>query len=231
MGVGAFGPAASRAGEKDAPAASLPGGAALLGDAGRAALREAVEARLSALSGAWRMRLLARDLIAALTPAIESLLTEASRHSVALRRVETVRITRGVREYGSCTISRGDDSSCRLAFSGHLFFAGNAATLIDIVAHELLHACLPAREGHGARFHEAMRIVNRALGLNISVYSEGSAIRQSEALYRYKVVCAACGNTFYYLRAGALVRQPSRYRCAKCGKSAFKVYRLAAAED
>ena len=136
-----------------------------------------------------------------------------------------------MREYGSCNIPRDNDAECRLAFSGHLFFAGNAVALIDVVAHELLHACLPVREGHGENFHRGMALLNDAFGLHIEVYSEKSAIRQSEALYRYKVVCAACGNYFYYLRAGAVVRHPSRYRCAKCGKNAFKVYRIEAAEN
>lgn len=207
--------------------AGFPREAALFTEAGQAALRAAAEARLADAAGAWAMRLLARDLIDVLGPAIESVLRGAGL-CARLRRVATVRITRGVREYGSCSIPRDHGGTCRLAFSGHLFFAGNAATLIDIVAHELLHACLPPREGHGEMFHRGMAILNEALKLHIRVFSEKSAIRQSESLYRYKVVCAACGNAFYYLRAGAVVKHPLRYRCAKCGKGAFKVYRLEA---
>ncbi|MBR1759691.1 MAG: hypothetical protein IJ741_00750, partial [Schwartzia sp.] len=180
--------------------------------------------------GVWKMRLLARDLIGILGPVIEGALRGAGLPA-RLRRVRTVRITRGVREHGSCNIPRANDGECRLAFSVHLFFAGNAATLLDVIAHELLHACLPPREGHGRDFHRGMALLNDTLGLHIAVYSEKSAIRQSEALYRYKVVCAACGNAFYYLRAGAVVKHPSRYRCAKCGQSAFQVYRLVAEQE
>ena len=208
----------------DCAVPNLPGGDALLSAAGQATLREAVEERLTNISGVWKMRLLARDLIAVLAPAMERVLQDAGL-PVFSRRVRTVRITRGVREYGSCNIPRANDAECRLAFSGHPFFAGNAAVLIDIVAHELLHACLAAREGHGAIFRRGMTRLNEALGLHIEVHSEKTAIRQSEALYRYKVVCSACGNTFYYLRAGAVVKHPSRYRCAKCGKAALEVFR------
>ncbi len=207
----------------DGITAMLPEGDSLFSGRGQALLRKAVEQRLADVSGVWRMRLLARDLIALLAPAMERVLRDAGL-PVFSRRVRAVRITRGVREHGSCSIPRGNDAECRLAFSGHLFFPGNAPVLIDIVAHELLHAHLAAGEGHGEAFHRGMRLVNDALGLHIVVHSEKTAIRQSEGLYRYKVVCAACGNTFYYLRAGAVVKRPSRYRCARCGQGALKVY-------
>ncbi len=208
----------------DCAVPNLPGGDALFSAAGQALLREAVEERLTDIAGVWKMRLLARDLIAALAPAMERVLQDAG-FRIFSRRVRAVRITRGVREHGSCSLPRGSNAECRLAFSGRLFFAGNAAVLIDIVAHELLHAYLAAREGHGARFHQGMARINEALGLHIEVHSAKTAIRQSEALYRYKVVCSACGNTFYYLRAGAVVKHPARYRCAKCGKGALEVFR------
>lgn len=213
--------------QNDVAPAGQPCGLAFPVEAGAAALRAEVEARLADADVAWKMRLLARDLIDALGPAIEKTILVAGLPA-RLRRVRTIRITRGVREYGSCNIPRANDGECKLAFSGRLFFPGNADALIDVVAHELLHACLPPREGHGALFHQGMTLLNDAMGLHIAVYSEKTAIQQSESLYRYKVICAACGNAFYYLRAGAVVRHPSRYRCAKCGKSAFKVHRLAA---
>lgn len=207
---------------------AFPEGEALLSESGRRAFFSVTEERLAGDPLLWEKRLLARDLVSALGSVIEKILRKAGL-SARLRQIVSVRITRGVREYGSCNIPRANETECRLAFSGHLFFAGNAAALIDVVAHELLHACLPSREGHGEKFHRGMALLNEALGLHIEVYSEKTAIRQSEALYRYKVVCAACGNQFYYLRAGAVVKHPSRYRCAKCGKNAFKVCRISTA--
>ena len=208
----------------------FPAGEVLLSASGRCAFFSAAEERLTDGLPVWEKRLLARDLIGALGPVIEKVLCGAGL-TACLRKILSVRITRGVREYGSCNIPRADDGICRLAFSGHLFFPGNAAVLLDVVAHELLHACLPRGEGHGGMFHRGMAALNERLGLHIQVYSEKTAIRQSEALYRYKVVCAACGHAFYYLRAGAVVKHPSRYRCAKCGEGAFEVYRLETIEN
>ena len=208
---------------------AFPEGSALLLESGRRDLLSAAEERLTGDLSVWEKRLLARDLIAVFGPVIEKLLRKAGL-SARHRKITAVRITRGVREYGSCNIPRANDTECWLAFSGHLFFRGNAAALLDVIAHELLHACLPSREGLGEKFHRGMTLLNETLGLHIEVYSEQTVIRQSESLYRYKVVCAACGNEFYYLRAGAVVKHPSRYRCAKCGKNAFKVYRLDAAQ-
>lgn len=209
---------------------SFPPGDALLTAAGREGFLSATEARLAGERLLWEKRLLARDLIGVLGPVMEKVLREAGLPA-RLRRIVSVRITRGVREYGSCNIPRANDSECRLAFSGHLFFGGNAEALIDVVAHELLHACLPIREGHGEDFHRGMALLNEKWGSHIQVYSEKGAIRQSESLYRYKVICTACGNEFYYLRAGAVVRHPSRYRCARCGKNAFKVYKIVPSEN
>lgn len=209
---------------------AFPEGDALRSEPGRREFLSATEARLAGEPLPWEKRLLARDLIGAIGPVMEKILRGAGLPA-RLRKIVSVRITRGVREYGSCNIPRAKDAECRLAFSGHLFFEGNAAALIDVVAHELLHACLPPQEGHGENFHRGMALLNEKLGLHIQVYSEKNAIRQSESLYRYKVVCAACGNEFYYLKAGAVVKRPSRYRCAKCGKSAFRVYRIAGADS
>ncbi len=211
--------------QSDVSPAGMPRGGVIFTGAGQSALRAAAEVRLADASGIWKKRLLARDLIEVLGPAVEQALRDGGL-APRLRRAASVRITRGVREYGSCNISRGNEAECRLAFSGHLFFPGNAGPLIDVIAHELLHACLPVREGHGPIFHRGMALLNEALGLHIRVYSEKTAIRQSEALYRYKVVCGACGNVFYYLRAGAVVKHPARYRCAKCGESAFRVFQI-----
>ena len=208
----------------DCGTTNLPGGRALFSASGAASLLEATEARLANISGIWKPRLLARDLIGALVPAMETILHDAG-IPVLRRRIRAVRITRGVHEHGSCAIPRGNDAECRLAFSGRLFFPGNAAALLSVVAHELLHALLPARENHGALFRRCMTLVNDALQLHIGIHSAKSAVRQSESLYRYKVVCSACGNTFYYLRAGTVVKRPARYRCAKCGHSALNVYR------
>ena len=127
---------------------AFPEGAALLLESGRRDLLSAAEERLTGDLPVWEKRLLARDLIAVFGPVIERLLRKAGL-STCFRKITAVRITRGVREYGSCNIPRANDAECRIAFSGHLFFRGNADALLDVITHELLHACLPSREGHG----------------------------------------------------------------------------------
>ena len=77
----------------------MPRGGALFAPGGRDALLAAAEARLSEAAGVWRMRLLARDLIDALGPAVERALHDAG-ISARLRRIVSVRIT-GCSPYSS----------------------------------------------------------------------------------------------------------------------------------
>ncbi len=165
-------------------------------------------------------------VLGAFTAPMESLLSQTLCRPIALRRLEACRFSRGVRRFGTCTIRRPDDGTWRLAVSRNLFFPGNERSLVDVVCHEMLHACLPPREGHGPLFHQAMDAMNRAYGLNIAVHSAESVVDQAAVHYRYKVTCGACGHTFFYLRAGALVRHPRRYRCGRCGKGRFIVEEL-----
>lgn len=145
---------------------------------------------------------------------------------ISMRRPERIHISSGVRVYGTCRMERGKNDVCSMTFSRHLFFDGNVERLRNVVCHEMLHACLPYREGHGQKFHFFMEKLNEAFHINIAVHSPENAIRQSESLYKYKVVCKSCGNTSYYLRAGALVKHPERFRCVKCRESRFEVEQL-----
>ena len=169
---------------------------------------------------------LAADIIAAYRPHIEAVLAHYAGRALPLREVERIRLSRGLRELGACRIRRADDGRCVLAFSRHLFFPGNEENLVSVVCHEMLHACLPYGEGHGTHFRFFMRKLNEALGLSLAVHSAETTIRPNAARYRYRVTCGVCGNAFCYLRAGAIVRHPGRYRCARCGASAFTVETL-----
>lgn len=171
-------------------------------------------------------RQLAAAIIALYRVPIEGVLHRYWGRELPMRRVAHIRIFRGVREHGACFIRRGDDTSCVLSFSRHLFFSGNEENLVNVVCHEMLHACLPYGEGHGTHFRFFMLKVNEALGLNIAVHSGEAVVAPAARPYRYRVTCGNCGDTFFYLRAGALVRHPKRYRCARCGASAFAVETL-----
>ncbi|MGP1470672.1 MAG: SprT-like domain-containing protein [Schwartzia sp. (in: firmicutes)] len=168
----------------------------------------------------------AADIIAAYRPYFEAVLAHYAGRALPLREVERIRLSRGLRELGTCRIRRADDAHCVLSFSRHLFFPGNEENLVSVVCHEMLHACLPYGEGHGTHFRFFMRKLNEALGLSIAVHSAETTIRPNAARYRYRVTCGACGNAFCYLRAGAIVRHPGRYRCARCGASSFTVETL-----
>lgn len=171
-------------------------------------------------------RALAVAIIAAYRPAMEAILAHYAGRPLPLRQVERIRLSRALREFGTCLIRRADDACCMLAFSRHLFFPGNEENLVNVVCHEMLHACLPYGEGHGTHFRFFMRKLNEALGLSLAVHSAETTIRPNAARYRYRVTCGVCGNAFCYLRAGAIVRHPGRYRCARCGASAFTVETL-----
>lgn len=171
-------------------------------------------------------RALAAAVIAAYRPPLEAVLQHYAGRPLPLRQVADIRLSRGLREFGACRIRRADDSRCVLAFSRHLFFPGNEENLVNVVCHEMLHACLPYGEGHGTHFRFFLRKLNEALGLSLAVHSAQTTIRPIASHYRYRVTCGACGNEFYYLRAGAIVRCPGRYRCARCGQAAFTVETL-----
>lgn len=171
-------------------------------------------------------RTLAADVIAAYRPYVEMVLRHYAGRPLPLRQVERIRLSRGLREFGACLIRRADDARCVLTFSRHLFFPGNEENLVNVVCHEMLHACLPYGEGHGTHFRFFLRKLNEALGLSLAVHSAQTTIQSAAVQYRYRVTCGGCGNVFYYLRAGAIVQHPGRYRCARCGALAFTVEAL-----
>ncbi len=69
-------------------------------------------------------RQLAAAIIALYRVPIEGVLHRYWGRELPMRRVAHIRISRGVREHGACFIRRGDDTSCVLSFSRHLFFSG-----------------------------------------------------------------------------------------------------------
>ena len=159
---------------------------------------------------------------------MEKIINQYTRPGIhlALRNIEKLRLSNGIREMGSCTISRANDKICRITISRRLFFKGNENEIINVVCHEMLHAFLPAREGHGQAFKFLMDRLNKKLSLNIRVHSSRDSIQQSESLYNYKVTCTKCGAESYYIRAGSVVKYPRRYICSYCGSKSLKVERI-----
>ena len=184
------------------------------------------ERMLAEADGDYRRRRLVLLIIEFYKAPMEALLSEHTPKPVSMRHPARVHISSGVRQYGSCRMERGKKDICFLTFSRHLFFEGNLDRLRNVVCHEMLHACLPYSEGHGRKFRFFMEKVNEAFGTEIAVHSPEDAIQQTERLYKYKVVCGSCGNVTYYLRAGALIKNPGLFRCVKCRESNFIVEKL-----
>ena len=148
---------------------------------------------------------------------MENIINQNTTRHLKMREIEKITLSDGVRTMGTCHIPFDNDKICRLTFSRRLNFYGNDDNLRDVICHEMLHAFLPMREGHGKAFKFLMGKLNEALKIHISVHSNVSAIKSSEVQYKYKVTCTSCGNATYYLRAGNVVRHPKKYICAKCG--------------
>ena len=184
------------------------------------------ERLLAQAKGDYARRNLVLKLIEYYREPMEAVINSCLKKPIRMREPEHVRISSGVREYGACRLERRKQDVCSLTFSRHLFFEGNLSRLVRVVCHEMLHACLPFSEGHGKYFRFFMKKLNDAFGTQIEIHSPENAIQQAEHLYKYKVVCNGCGNVFYYLRAGSLVKHPERYRCTKCGESRFEIEQL-----
>lgn len=95
------------------------------------------------------------------------------------------------------------------------------------LAHELVHAIVGVRAGHGYEFKRLASEVNRKLGYNIGTYAnaeEAQAIREVRAskINTVTIKCNSCGSTSVVNSNRKAVRNLHLYKCRLCGGSLSK---------
>lgn len=108
--------------------------------------------------------------------------------------------------------------------SRHIMRKENGPAIVDILLHELIHAVLPFKEGHGELFKEAIQYVNGILGSHIKIKTnpvKADGFRVVDPIqYAYKLVCQNCGKEVRRRRRGVMYKRykanPDSYRCGYC---------------
>ncbi|MEE0956504.1 MAG: hypothetical protein UH734_00300 [Ruminococcus sp.] len=91
--------------------------------------------------------------------------------------------------------------------------------LKSTIMHELLHTCRGCMK-HTGRWAELSKTVNEAYGYNIKRATNPTERGIPEELQipaKHLVQCDECGALIPRQRMSALIKQPEKYRCAKCG--------------
>jgi predicted SprT family Zn-dependent metalloprotease len=96
--------------------------------------------------------------------------------------------------------------------------------LPETMMHELIHATVGVRAGHGWKFQSVGQVVNRKFGYHVSTYATSAdagvaEIRQVRAQrLGHTVTCTSCGKTQTVTARHGIFQHPERYRC-HCGGS------------
>lgn len=97
-----------------------------------------------------------------------------------------------------------------------LFVPGNAYGIVNVLAHEVLHAILPFGEKHGMKFKAALSILNRRLGLQMRVVGIVSKVKYGPL--KYEVYCPHCNKVLRrYFRKGKCVKNIKDFKHLACG--------------
>ena len=138
---------------------------------------------------------------------------------------------RGVRRLGSFRYpAKGRAGALRITINASLL--DEEEGFWDTVRHEYAHALVylrypGERHGHDAVWKAACRELGCSPDRLAAQTEEGRAELERRA--KYKVQCAQCGQTTFYLRRGKgvdlLLRGPGgQVRCAQCGGSKLALY-------
>lgn len=145
--------------------------------------------------------------------------------------VEIVLSHRSVRRLGSFRYPvKGRAGALQITINASLL--GEEEAFWDTVRHEYAHALVYLRSGGANHGHdEVWKAACREVGCSQNRLASQTAESraQLECRAKYKVQCAQCGQTSYYLRRGKVVelllRGPSgQVRCAQCGGGKLKLY-------
>ncbi len=127
---------------------------------------------------------------------------------------------------GACKIEKGIGKKpvYRIEIS-HVVLGCTEDEICSIIAHECLHTC-PGCFNHGKKWKEYGETVSKTLGYKISrtINTEELSIETSlnDEKVKYIVICNNCGQIYERKRMCPLVKEPSRYRCGKCGMTLSK---------
>lgn len=90
-------------------------------------------------------------------------------------------------------------------------------TLIETIIHEQLHTCYGCMK-HTGRWKMYAQKVNSAYRFNVKrVAGEESIPESMLPKPKYIIKCTGCGLEIHRQRQSELVKNPNRFRCAKCG--------------
>lgn len=145
---------------------------------------------------------------------------------------------RNSKRYGCCKQEKPDKNSLYIEQRGHKRIKKyykfkkhhieiskwvmelNDKIIKDTIMHEIIH-CFPGCSNHGAEFKKYANRINQNLGYNVSRlgnkeedYKKSNLQYNEKIVYKYKIICKKCGQTFFRQRFNKnLIKH---YRC-KCG--------------
>ena len=95
--------------------------------------------------------------------------------------------------------------------------------LIETILHEQLHTCYGCMK-HTGRWKQLAEKVNTAYGLNVKRAADEESI-PGDLLPKpkYVIKCKGCGAELHRRKLSPLVKNPSRYRCGKCGGKLYLI--------
>lgn len=125
---------------------------------------------------------------------------------------------RAYKTYGICHFYPYYPEIAKIELTKHLKLKDNANGIINVLAHEVLHAILPLEETHGRIFKNAMTIVNEKLSVHIKVRGISGMVEKPKI--KYELYCPCCGYVFrkYIKKTGIASRPSSRY-CSRCERT------------
>ncbi|SDB27430.1 SprT-like domain-containing protein [Eubacterium oxidoreducens] len=92
--------------------------------------------------------------------------------------------------------------------------------IIETLLHELCHAT-EGCHNHGEVWKARANLLNQKYGFHITTRSsykdKGLTEKEAFAGYKYLFRCKECKNAIGYKRKTNFVKNPSRYKCARCG--------------
>lgn len=107
------------------------------------------------------------------------------------RNILSIKLTRAEKTYGYCRQYFFKKFEAEYGFTKYLFYKGNEANVIEVMAHESLHGILGFGIKHGPVFQYCAKELNEAFGFHIHTYSHGKLLKKEDQ--PYLEICEKCG--------------------------------------